>query len=37
MPSISKLQDPPIKDEIAIGFLGGLNDFQDEHYSRTLS
>lgn len=30
MPSISKLQDPPIKDEIAIGFLGGLNDFQDE-------
>lgn len=30
MPTISKLQDPPIKDEIAIGFLGGLNDFQDE-------
>lgn len=30
MPSISKLQDPSIKDEIAIGFLGGLNDFQDE-------
>lgn len=30
MPTISKLQDPPIKDEIAIGYLGGLNDFQDE-------
>lgn len=30
MPTISKLQDPPIKDEIAIGFLGGLNSFQDE-------
>lgn len=30
MPTISKLQDPAIKDEIAIGFLGGLNDFQDE-------
>lgn len=30
MPSISKIQDVPIKDEIAIGFLGGLNDFQDE-------
>lgn len=30
MPTISKLQDPPIKDEIATGFLGGLNDFQDE-------
>lgn len=24
------MQDPPIKDEMAIGFLGGLNDFQDE-------
>jgi len=30
MPTISKISDPPIKDEIAIGFLGGLNDFQDE-------
>lgn len=30
MPTISKLQDPAIKDEIAIGYLGGLNDFQDE-------
>lgn len=30
MPSISKIQDPPIKDEIAVGFLGGFNDFQDE-------
>ena len=30
MPSISKIQDPAIKDEIVVGFLGGLNDFQDE-------
>lgn len=27
---VSKIEDPPIKDEIITGFLGGLNSFQDE-------
>jgi hypothetical protein len=31
MPSTqSNISDPPIKDEVVTGFLGGLNSFQDE-------
>lgn len=26
----SKISDPPLKDEVVTGFLGGLNSFQDE-------
>lgn len=30
MPTIQKQSDPDIKPETIVGFLGGLNDFQDE-------